>query len=117
MYQQLGYRYTTAIFITIIKKRKVNIMNKHSQLTNISSPYTWEYHVFSEQYTHPDIGTYRSYGIRVYRIVDTNIEPVTAMHDVTSIQSQAEQLIELCNRHQLSPIHLGDFITDFLVEL
>lgn len=78
---------------------------------------TWEYHIFSEQHTHPEIGTYRSYGIRAFRNVDTHIYPVTAIHDITTVQSQAEHLTELCNRHQLSPIHLEDIISDFLVDL
>lgn len=112
--QQLGYKQSIP---TLIKKRKVNTMKQYTKVNNVPQTYTWEYHVFSEQHTHPDVGIYRSYGIRVFRNSDEHIYPVTAIHDVTTIQTQAERLTELCNRHQLSPIHLEDMISDFLAEL
>ena len=74
----------------------------------------WEYHIIAERCSHPDIGVYRSYGIHAFEVIGNHIRPVTQMHDITSIQTHAEALVQLCNKHQLSPIHLNDVVEDFI---
>lgn len=94
------------------------MQNFHSlQPTNPPATHTWEYHIIAERCNHPDIGTYRSYGIQVFETTGIHISPATSIHDVTTIQAQAEQLTELCNHYQLSPVHLYDVIEDYLAKI
>jgi len=78
---------------------------------------TWEYHVISERLVHPDIGVYRTFGIHAFEVIGTHIRPAAVIHDITTIQTEAEHLAELCSRYQLSPIHLKDFIADYLAKI
>lgn len=89
--------------------------NNTVPITN-DTTYTWEYHVISERYSHPDLGVYRSYGIHAFETTGMHIRPVACVHDITTIQAQAEHLAELCNRYQLSPVHLDDIIADYLAK-
>ena len=85
----------------------------HSNLTAIP---TWEYHIIAERCIHPDIGVYRSYGVHAFEVIGKHIRPVAQIHDITSIQEKAETLVQLCNRHQLSPTHLNDVVNDFIAK-
>ena len=100
-------------------------MNKDS-LNHIPLPYAptkaddfpvWEYHIVPEHYTHPDTGTYLSYGIRVFETNRMHTCATAHIHDVTTIPSEIERLTEQFNRCQLSPIHLEDAIQDYLAKL
>ncbi len=81
------------------------------------STHTWEYHVVSERRPHPDMGTYRAYGIHVFEINGMHIRPIASVRDITSIQTEAEYLAEQLNRYQLSPIHLEEYINDYLAKI
>lgn len=83
----------------------------HSDRTSLP---TWEYHIIAERCVHPDIGVYRSYGIHAFEIIGKLIRPIAQMHDITTIQEEVETLVQLCNAYQLSPVHLSDFVADFI---
>ena len=87
----------------------------HSTITNnhLITP-SWEYHIVSERHTHPDMGVYRSYGIHVFEIAGVHIRPVATIHDITTKEDDAHTFVAMCNRYQLSPIHLQDFAQDFI---
>ena len=86
----------------------------HSDQTSLP---TWEYHIIAERCVHPDIGVYRSYGIHAFEIMGKHFRPVAQIHDITTIQAEAETLVQLCNRHQLSPTHLNDVVNDFIAKI
>ena len=86
----------------------------HSDQTSLP---TCEYHIIAERCVHPDIGVYRSYGIHAFEIMGKHIRPVAQIHDITTIQAEAETLVQLCNRHQLSPTHLNDVVNDFRAKI
>ena len=90
------------------------MQNNHTLQT---TTHIWEYHILSERCSQKDIGTYLSFGIHAFEVTDKHIRAVCCVHDVTTIQSQANDLAELCNRFQLSPIHLKDFIDDYLAKI
>ena len=52
-----------------------------------------------------------AYGIAAY--AEDKQTCITKLHDVTSDKDALSELIALCNRLQLSPIHLQDVIEDF----
>ena len=53
-----------------------------------------------------------AYGIAVY--AEGVPTCVARLHDVTSDKNALTELVLLCNRLQLSPIHLHDVVEDFL---
>ena len=53
-----------------------------------------------------------TYGIAAY--AEDKQTCITKLHDITSDQNALAELVSLCNRLQLSPIHLHDVIEDFL---
>lgn len=57
-----------------------------------------------------------SYGIAVYdnEEEDGTATVIEAVHDITSDRQSLSNLIDLCNRLELSTIHLYDVIEDFL---
>lgn len=58
-----------------------------------------------------------SYGIAAYADAeeDGTATIVAAVHDVTADRQALSGLVELCNRLELSLIHLNDVVEDFLV--
>ena len=58
-----------------------------------------------------------SYGIAAYVDAeeDGTATIVAAVHDVTADRQALSGLVELCNRLELSLIHLNDVVEDFLV--
>ena len=88
--------------------------NNTTIYSNQTTTPTWEYHIIAERCIHPDIGVYRSYGIHAFEVTGNHIRPVTQIHDITSIQTEAETLVQLCNAYQLSPVHLSDVVADFI---
>ncbi|MBO5111332.1 MAG: hypothetical protein J6D21_11535 [Clostridia bacterium] len=65
------------------------------------------------------LGTERrvSYGIAAYADAeeDGTATIVASVHDVTADKQALVELVELCNRLELSLIHLNDVVEDFLV--
>ena len=57
-----------------------------------------------------------SYGIAAY--ADTNVNHTTtivvAIHDITPDRHALAELVSLCNRLELSTLHLMDVVEDFL---
>lgn len=58
----------------------------------------------------------RSYGIAVYSNseIDGTATVLTSVNDISSDREKLEELVEICNRAELSLIHLNDVINDFL---
>ncbi len=57
-----------------------------------------------------------SYGIVAYsQSDDTDLSTIIASYrDLSSDQQKMQNLVQLCNRLSLSPLHLPDVIDDFL---
>lgn len=57
-----------------------------------------------------------SYGIAAYAdsAQEGTATIVASVHDITSDKHRLEELVSMCNRSRLSPIHLDDVIEDFL---
>ena len=53
-----------------------------------------------------------AYGIAAY--AEDGQTCITKLHDITSDKNALAELVSLCNRLQLSPIHLHDVVEDFL---
>jgi len=58
-----------------------------------------------------------SYGVAAYADADENGTAAIAasVHDVTADKQALTRLVSLCNRLELSLIHLNDVMEDFLV--
>ena len=78
---------------------------------------TITYGVSEEKYLLGDT-TRISYGIVAY--ADSTTDEIAAIvasaRDISNNKTRIEQLADLFNRMELSPIHLDDVITDFLAE-
>ena len=66
------------------------------------------------------------YSINQTTIIDENGKTIKTygitcgnriIKDISIDKKKVEQLVELCNKNKLSPIHLDDVIDDFLVDL
>ena len=57
-----------------------------------------------------------AYGIAAYANADEDgtATIVASIHDITSNKQALAELVSLCNRLELSPIHLYDVVEDFL---
>ena len=57
-----------------------------------------------------------SYGIAAYAdsAEDGTATVVASVHDVTSNKQALDELVSLCNRLELSTVHLMDVVEDFL---
>ena len=53
-----------------------------------------------------------TYGIAAY--AEDKQTCITKLHDITSDKNALAELVSLCNRLQLSPIHRHDVVEDFL---
>lgn len=60
----------------------------------------------------------QAYGIAAYADADEDgtATIVKSIHDITANEQSLKDLIERCNRLELSPIHLMDVVEDFLSE-
>lgn len=58
----------------------------------------------------------KAYGIAAYSNseIDGTATVLTSVNDITSDRVKLEELVEICNRTELSLIHLNDIINDFL---
>lgn len=74
----------------------------------------WEYRVIPEICSHPDFGTYTSYGIQVCQRQDQHCQFLSILHDISSKRAFVEELAALFTRQQLSPLHLKDAVEDLL---
>ena len=78
---------------------------------------TITYGVSEEKYSLDDT-TRISYGIVAYACSKKDRIPsiVASVRDISNNKTRIEQLADLFNRIELSPIHLNDVIADFLAE-
>ena len=78
---------------------------------------TTTYGVSEEKYSLGDT-TRVSYGIVAYAgsKKDGIASIVASVRDISNNKTRMEQLADLFNRMELSPIHLNDVIADFLAE-
>lgn len=78
---------------------------------------TITYGVSEEKYLLGDT-TRISYGIVAYANSTTDgiVSIVASARDISNNKTRIEQLADLFNRMELSPIHLDDVIADFLAE-
>ena len=78
---------------------------------------TITYGVSEEKYSLGDT-TRISYGIVAYADSKTDgiASIVASVRDISNNKTRIEQLADLFNRIELSPIHLDDVIADFLAE-
>ena len=58
----------------------------------------------------------KAYGIAVYSKpeIDGTATVLTSVNDITPDRAKLEELVQICNRAELSLIHLKDVINDFL---
>lgn len=56
-----------------------------------------------------------SYGIAAYSNLesDSTVTIVASVRDISCDKQKISNLVTLCNRLSLSPIHLGDVVVDF----
>ena len=59
--------------------------------------------------------TRTSYGIVAYSCGDKEdtASIIASVHDITSDKNSLKELVSLCNRFQLSTIHLNEIVEDF----
>ena len=66
--------------------------------------------VIEESLHHPDVGIYTAFGICAYH--DKSGKHVVSVSDVFLNRKDAEALVQRCNLHKLSLVHLADVIED-----
>ena len=69
-----------------------------------------EYELLEEQFTDPESGVYTAYGV----VVKIDGQIFCSISDVFLDLAFAEQMISMCNKQNLSPVHLDDLIEDIL---
>lgn len=62
----------------------------------------------------PDIGKYRTFGLRVLRIQDGEDQEIMILPDVSTDFSFTLRLASLFTEKQLDPLHLLDVLCDLL---
>ena len=74
----------------------------------------WHYQVIAESMNDPELGQYVTYGIQVKTGAPWGEEQIKQIHDVRTDLQFVSLLVDLSNRHQLSPVHLHDALEDML---
>ena len=70
----------------------------------------FQYVVFEEMATTPELGTFRTFGIDVYQ--DGRL--LFVQHDVFAGEDLVREIARLCTEEQVEPVHLSDIISDML---
>lgn len=89
-------------------------MFDHQTTDSSNGLFHWEYRVIPETCTHPDLGTYTSYGIQACQRQGQRCQLLAVLHDISSRQFFVEELAALFTRQQLSPLHLKEAVEDLL---
>jgi len=76
----------------------------------------YKYVVVKSEYINGD-STRIGYGIAVVEECDGNVSVLDSISDICFDVKSVERLVELCNRAELSPIHLHEVVSDFLGEI
>ena len=74
----------------------------------------WRYEAMEEIQYRPEVGRYRTYGIRAIRRTAQGWEQLELLHDVTISGQFAENLARLFDKYQLSPLQLREVMEDVL---
>lgn len=74
----------------------------------------YNYNIFVEVLKNEDSGAYTSYGIVVCSMENNQRKEVLRVSDVSTKKERIENLIDLCNKEQLEPVHIYDVIEDCL---
>lgn len=72
------------------------------------------YETFVENLNNPHIGEYTAYGVVVYQAVEMEKKEIFKMSDVYTDAEEIKNLVQLCNKEQLDPIHFIDVVEDML---
>lgn len=72
------------------------------------------YETFVEIFNNPHIGEYTAYGVVVYQAVEMEKKEIFKMSDVYTEAEEIKNLVQLCNKEQLDPIHFIDIVEDML---
>lgn len=75
------------------------------------------YSVVEEQLYHPEIGSYRSFGIQYERYDKTGRKQLAVISDISTNKRFVVSLAERLNVYQLFPIHLRVYIDDILAAI
>ncbi len=73
-----------------------------------------KYESFKEKLNKPHIGEYTAFGVVVFQAVEMENKEIYKMSDVTTDAEVMENLVQLCNKEQLDPIHFIDVVEDML---
>lgn len=73
-----------------------------------------QYEMFTEMLDDPCVGKHLTYGIVGYEMVNKNRKELIRVSDVSTDKNKVENLIALCNKECLDPVHIYDVIEDFL---
>lgn len=84
-----------------------------------SVTFIFRYALISEKLFSSELGRYRSFGIRAFRIrafqkTECGWREVAFVSDVSTDRAAVEQLARRCTEGQLDPIHLLDVVEDAL---
>lgn len=74
--------------------------------------FAWEYQLISEQCSHPDIGEYQTFGLRVFHVQQQAYGE--AVSDISVDWAFVARLAALFNQMQLEPAHLFEVVADFV---
>ena len=70
------------------------------------------YKLSEKEHCHPDIGTYKSFGISIYRA--ENSRYLITIDDIFTKRDEAERFLKKCIINEVSPIHIMDIIEDYI---
>ncbi|MDD6188113.1 MAG: DUF6514 family protein [Clostridiales bacterium] len=76
-----------------------------------------EYYAVKESLYREEIGAYTAYGIGVFEYDGDEKKTLQYIPDVFLDEDKAEQLVDMCNRLQLEPVHLLNVVEDTVSEL
>ncbi len=74
----------------------------------------FNYKIFVEVLKDEESMAYTAYGIVVCSVENNEGKEVLRIPDVSADKSKVEELVELCNKEQLEPVHIYDVIEDCL---
>lgn len=73
------------------------------------------YQVIKEEFYHEDIGDYVTFGLKVVFATYGVYSEILKISDISTDKNSVVKLADLCNRNQVSPLHILDVIQDRLV--
>lgn len=74
----------------------------------------YNYNIFVEVLKNEDSDAYTAYGICVCSMENNQRKEVLKVSDVSTDKEKVDNLVDLCNKEQLEPVHIYDVIEDCL---